>query len=71
MVTVMYCHTARPATGSAIDTILQRIRSVDGNVALKAPLASPTFTGTVTLPTGTVAVTQTQGNNSTAVATTA
>ena len=38
---------------------------------LKAPLASPTFTGTVTLPTGTVAVTQTPNNNSTAVATTA
>jgi hypothetical protein len=36
-----------------------------------APLASPTFTGTPTLPTGTIAVTQTPGNNSTAVATTA
>ena len=37
----------------------------------KAPLASPTFTGTPTLPTGTVATTQSAGNNSTAVATTA
>ncbi|WP_276358738.1 tail fiber domain-containing protein, partial [Daejeonella sp. H1SJ63] len=36
-----------------------------------APLASPTFTGTVTLPTGTVAVTQAANNNSTALATTA
>lgn len=36
-----------------------------------APLASPTFTGTPTLPTGTIAVTQSPGNNSTAVATTA
>lgn len=36
-----------------------------------APLASPTFTGTPTLPTGTIAVTQTAGNNTTAVATTA
>jgi hypothetical protein len=37
----------------------------------KAPLASPTFTGTPTIPTGTIATTQTAGNNSTAVATTA
>ena len=37
----------------------------------KAPLASPTFTGTPTLPTGTIATTQSAGNNSTAVATTA
>jgi hypothetical protein len=38
---------------------------------LKADLASPTFTGTPTLPTGTVAVTQSAGNNTTAIATTA
>jgi hypothetical protein len=38
---------------------------------LKANLDSPTFTGTPTLPTGTIATTQTAGNNSTAVATTA
>jgi hypothetical protein len=36
-----------------------------------APLASPAFTGTPSLPTGTTAVTQTAGNNTTAVATTA
>jgi hypothetical protein len=36
-----------------------------------APLASPTFTGTPTLPTGTIGVTQASGNNSTALATTA
>lgn len=35
-----------------------------------APLASPTFTGTPTLPTGTIAVKQTVGDNTTAVATT-
>jgi len=34
-------------------------------------LASPTFSGTPSLPTGTIAVTQTAGNNTTAVATTA
>lgn len=38
---------------------------------LKANLASPTFTGTPTLPTGTVATTQSAGNSTTAVATTA
>lgn len=37
----------------------------------KAPTASPTFTGTPTLPTGTIAVTQAAGNSTTAVATTA
>ena len=36
-----------------------------------ARLASPTFTGTPTLPTGTIATTQTAGNSTTAVATTA
>lgn len=36
-----------------------------------APLASPTFTGTPTLPTGTIAVTQAAANNTTAIATTA
>lgn len=37
----------------------------------KADLASPTFTGTPTLPTGTIATTQSPGDNSTKVATTA
>ena len=41
------------------------------SAASKADLASPTFTGTPTLPTGTIAVTQSAGNNTTAVATTA
>ena len=36
-----------------------------------APLASPTFSGTPSLPTGTTGVTQTPGNNTTALATTA
>jgi hypothetical protein len=38
---------------------------------LKADLASPTFTGTPALPTGTTAVTQTAGDNTTKLATTA
>jgi hypothetical protein len=37
----------------------------------KAPLASPTFIGTPSLPTGTIAITQAPANNSTALATTA
>lgn len=37
----------------------------------KAELASPTFTGTPTLPTGTIATTQSAGDSSTKVATTA
>lgn len=37
----------------------------------KADLASPTFTGTPTLPTGTIATTQSASDNSTKVATTA
>lgn len=41
------------------------------DLELKAPTASPTFTGTPTLPTGTIATTQSDGNNTTAVATTA
>jgi hypothetical protein len=41
------------------------------SAANKADLASPTFSGTPSLPTGTIAVTQTAGNNTTAVATTA
>ena len=38
---------------------------------LKANIASPTFTGTPTLPTGTIGVTQTAGDSTTALATTA
>ena len=38
---------------------------------LKSTIASPTFTGTPTLPTGTIGVTQAGGDNSTAIATTA
>ena len=41
------------------------------SIAGYAPLASPAFTGTPSLPTGTTGVTQTAGNSSTALATTA
>jgi hypothetical protein len=44
---------------------------VAADITGKADLASPTFTGTPTLPTGTIATTQSPGNNTTALATTA
>ncbi|MEJ7694301.1 hypothetical protein, partial [Daejeonella sp.] len=58
-------------TPVAADNILAAIGKLTGTDALKANLASPTFTGTPTLPTGTIAVTQAANNNTTAVATTA
>lgn len=51
-------------TVSPSDNILQAFQKIDGNVALKAPLASPAFTGTPTAPTATV------GNSTTQIATT-
>jgi hypothetical protein len=44
---------------------------VAADITGKADLASPTFSGTPSLPTGTIGVTQTAGNNTTALATTA
>ena len=54
--------------GTEIDTEFNNIATA---IATKADLASPTFTGTPALPTGTTAVTQSAGNNSTAISTTA
>ena len=54
--------------GTEIDTEFNNIATA---VATKADTASPTFTGTPTLPTGTIAVTQSAGNSTTAIATTA
>ena len=54
--------------GTEINTEFANIATA---VATKADLASPTFTGTPSLPTGTTAVTQSLGNNTTAIATTA
>jgi hypothetical protein len=48
-----------------------KISGLVSDLSAKAPTASPTFTGTPTLPTGTIATTQTAGNSTTAVATTA
>jgi len=54
--------------GTEIDTEFNNIATA---IATKADLVSPTFTGTPTLPTGTIAVTQSSGNSTTAIATTA
>lgn len=52
-------------TISASDSILIAFNKADGNIALKAPLASPTFTGTPAAPTAAV------DTNTTQIATTA
>ena len=55
-----------------IPTITQaQVTNLTTDLAAKAPLASPTFTGTPSLPTGTTGVTQTAGDNTTKLATTA
>jgi hypothetical protein len=54
--------------GTEIDTEFNNIATA---IATKSDLTSPTFTGSPVLPTGTTGVTQSAGNNSTALATTA
>jgi hypothetical protein len=54
--------------GSEIDAELVAVATA---ISSKADTASPAFTGTPSLPTGTTAITQTAGNSSLAVATTA
>jgi hypothetical protein len=54
--------------GTEINT---EFNNISVAIATKADLVSPTFTGTPALPTGTTAVTQSAGNNTTALATTA
>ena len=54
--------------GTEIDTEFNNIQTA---IATKADLTSPTFTGSPVLPTGTTGVTQSAGNSSTALATTA
>ena len=54
--------------GTEIDTEFNNIATA---IATKADLVSPTFTGTPTLPTGTIGVTQSTSDDSTKLATTA
>jgi hypothetical protein len=61
-------NAAKIVKGTEIDTEFNNIATA---VATKADLASPTFTGTPTLPTGTTAVTQSTSDDSTKLATTA
>lgn len=49
---VLTGYVSGAGTVAATDTILQAIQKLNGNDALKANIASPTFTGTVTLPAG-------------------
>ena len=70
--------TTFPNVSGAVTPTHTELNYVDGvtsaiqtQLDAKAPLASPTFTGTPTLPTGTIATTQSPGDNTTKVATTA
>lgn len=58
-------------SGASTDTQYPSAKLAYDQLALKANLNSPTFTGTPTLPTGTIATTQSANDNSTKVATTA
>lgn len=65
-----------PLAGGTLSGALSVAGTVSGAgftalLAPYAPLASPVFTGTPTLPTGSIGVTQTAGNSTTALATTA
>lgn len=64
---VLTGYSSGAGTISATDSILSAIQKLNGNDALKAPLNSPTFTGTVTLPAGQVVngVTLTTGGSAT------
>lgn len=62
---VLTGYVSGAGTVSATDSILAAFQKINGNDALKAPLASPALTGTPTAPTATV------GTNTTQLATTA
>jgi hypothetical protein len=61
-------NAAKIVKGTEIDT---EFNSIATSIATKADLASPTFTGTPTMPTGSVATTQSSSDSSTKLATTA
>ena len=58
-------------TVNAIAIAESQVTNLTTDLAAKAPLASPVFTGTPSLPTGTTGTTQSAGDNSTKIATTA
>ena len=49
-------YSSTTGTISTSDTFISAIGKLNGNIATKANIASPTFTGTVTLPAGTTTV---------------
>ena len=49
-------YSSTTGTISTSDTVVGAIGKLNGNIATKANIASPTFTGTVTLPAGTTTV---------------
>src|ERR1017187_9654080 len=57
---VLTGYTSGVGTISAADSILQAIQKLNGNAALFAPLASPTFTGVPAAPTAAVDTNTTQ-----------
>lgn len=59
------------ATGTTLSYDNSTYLTTSTAASTYAPLNSPTFTGTPSLPTGTIAVTQTQGDNSNKLSTTA
>lgn len=63
--------TSNETGANSLIDINNNFADVTTSLALKANLASPTFTGTPTLPTGTTGVTQSASDNSTKLATTA
>jgi hypothetical protein len=58
-------------TTTPIAIVEGQVSGLVGDLASKAPINSPTFTGSPNLPTGTIVVTQSPGNNSTKPASTA
>ncbi|MEK7496781.1 MAG: hypothetical protein AAB657_02645, partial [Patescibacteria group bacterium] len=71
------CRTSWPTGGAgggstwgSITGILSSQRDLQDALNLKASSVSPVFTGTPSLPSGTIAVTQTAGTNNTTLATT-
>ena len=59
------------ATTTEVNYTTDVTSNIQAQLNLKAPLASPIFTGNPSLPTGTTAITQTAGDNDTSIATTA
>jgi hypothetical protein len=69
--TIASLPTSVSANTASITTNISDIATLNTSLNDKANLNSPSFTGTPSLPTGTTGITQTTGDNSTKLATTA